>query len=168
MSQENVELHYRCLDAFNRRDLDAFLTLMDDDVEAVPRAGAMEGESSYRRHEGVRRWWKTGHDVFPDWNIEVLAVRDIGDLTVADLFVRGHGGGERRSVGPGDLADGSVAAREVRPVALLRDASRSPRSRGAVGARRSRRFLSLRDTASQSAERHKGGVEIDVRSEAGG
>ena len=93
MSQENVELHHRAIDAFNRRDLDAFLTLMDDDVEVVPRAGAMEGESSYRRHEGVRRWWNTVLDVFPDWNIEVLAVRDLGDLTVADLFVRGHGAG---------------------------------------------------------------------------
>jgi ketosteroid isomerase-like protein len=93
MSQENAELHYRCLDAFNRRDLDAFLTLMDDDVEAVPRASAMEGESSYRRHEGLRRWWNNVLDVIPDWNIEVLAVRDLGDLTVADLFVHGHGAG---------------------------------------------------------------------------
>ena len=93
MSQENVELTRQAFDAFNRRDLDAFLTLMDDDVEVVPRAGAMEGESSYRRHEGVRRWWNTVLDVFPDWNIEVLAVGDLGDLTVADLFVRGHGAG---------------------------------------------------------------------------
>jgi hypothetical protein len=27
MSQENVELHYRCVDAINRRDLGAFLAL---------------------------------------------------------------------------------------------------------------------------------------------
>ena len=66
MSQENVEIHQEAIDAFNRRDLDAFLTLMDDDVEVVPRAGAMEGESSYRRHEGVRRWWNNVLDVIPD------------------------------------------------------------------------------------------------------
>jgi len=36
MSQENVELHYRSIDAVNRRDLAAFLALMDRDVEAVP------------------------------------------------------------------------------------------------------------------------------------
>jgi ketosteroid isomerase-like protein len=35
MSQENVELANRCYDAINRRDLDALLALMDDDVEAV-------------------------------------------------------------------------------------------------------------------------------------
>ena len=54
---------------------------------------AMEGESSYRGHDGVRRWWKNLLDVFPDWNIEVLEVRDLGDVTVADLRVRGHGAG---------------------------------------------------------------------------
>src|ERR1044071_5487243 len=40
-----------------------------------------------------------------------------------------------------------MAAREVRLVAHLRDAGRSPPSRGAFGARRSRRLLNLRDTA---------------------
>ena len=76
MSQENVELHYRCLDAFNRRDLDAFLALMDDDVEVVPRIGAVEGERTYRGHDGVRLWWNNLLDVFPDWNAEVVEMRD--------------------------------------------------------------------------------------------
>ena len=62
MSQENVELFYRAMDAFNRRDLDALLALMDDDVELVPRQVALEGESSFRRHDGVRRWWDTVFD----------------------------------------------------------------------------------------------------------
>ena len=92
MSQENVELVHRAVDAFNRRDLDAFLALMDDDVEVVPRAAAMEGET-YHGHDGVRRWWKDLLDVFPDFTIEVVEVRDLGDLTVAALRVRGHGAG---------------------------------------------------------------------------
>jgi hypothetical protein len=33
MSQENVELHYQVIDAFNRRDLGAYLALMDSEVE---------------------------------------------------------------------------------------------------------------------------------------
>jgi ketosteroid isomerase-like protein len=32
MSQENVELARQAFEAFNRRDLDAYLTLMDNDV----------------------------------------------------------------------------------------------------------------------------------------
>ena len=89
MSQENVELHYRALDAMNRRDLGAFLALMDDDVEAVPRIVAMEG--SLHGHDGIRNWWENWFEVFPDYDINVLEVRDLGDVTVAALRALGHG-----------------------------------------------------------------------------
>ena len=60
MSQENVELIHRSVDAFNRRDLDAYLALMDEDVEAIPRVAAMEGGVSRPRRnpslvEGLAR-----------------------------------------------------------------------------------------------------------------
>ena len=42
MSRENVELVHRAFDAFNRRDWDAFLGLMDPDVEALAFLAAME------------------------------------------------------------------------------------------------------------------------------
>jgi len=102
MSQENVKLFWRAVDAFNGRNLGAYLALMDDDVEFVPRQGAMEGESSYRRHDGVRRWWNSLFDVFPDYRInEVVQVRDLGDLTFATIRLRGHGAG---SAAPTDQA----------------------------------------------------------------
>jgi len=53
MSQENVELFKRALEAINRRDLGALLRLMDDDVEAVSLLVAMEGGSGPGR--GARR-----------------------------------------------------------------------------------------------------------------
>jgi ketosteroid isomerase-like protein len=91
MSQENVELHHRCIDAFNRRDLNALLALMDDDVEAVSRLVAIEG--TLKGHDGIRRWWKSWFDVWPDYNIEVVEVRDLGDGTLATLHALGHGAG---------------------------------------------------------------------------
>lgn len=91
MSQENVELTYRTYEAINRRDLDALLALMDDEVEAVPRVAAVEG--SYRGHDGIRRWWESLLVVFPDFTIEVVEVHDLGDLTLATLRNRGHGAG---------------------------------------------------------------------------
>ena len=57
MSEENVQLAYRVADAFNRRDWDAFLALMDDEIEVESRLVAMEG--GYHGHEGLRRWWTT-------------------------------------------------------------------------------------------------------------
>ena len=88
MSQENVELAYRTYDAVNRRDLDALLALMDDDVEAGSRLVHVEG--AYHGHDGVRRWWENVFAVWPDYSIEVLEMRDVGDLTIAALHTRGH------------------------------------------------------------------------------
>jgi hypothetical protein len=42
MSQENVELAHRSVDAINRRDLDAYLSLMDVDIAAISRLAAIE------------------------------------------------------------------------------------------------------------------------------
>ena len=89
MSRENVELYRRATQAFNDRDLDAFLALMDADVEAVPRIGAVEGD--YHGHDGMRRWWESVRSTFPDFHAEVVEVRDLGDVTLAELRNRGHG-----------------------------------------------------------------------------
>ena len=99
MSQENVELMHRAFDALNRHDLDAFLSLMDDDVEIIPRMSAIEGESGYSGHEGLRRWWSGLLDVFPDYSAELVEVRDCGDMTFATFQARGHGAG---SAAPAD------------------------------------------------------------------
>jgi ketosteroid isomerase-like protein len=91
MSQENVELYRRATQASNDGDLDAFLALMDADVEAVPRLAPMEG--GYHGHDGVRRWWDSLREAFPDFRTEVVEVRDLGDLTLAELRNRGRGAG---------------------------------------------------------------------------
>jgi ketosteroid isomerase-like protein len=89
MSQEHVELARQAFDAFNRRDLGAYLALMDADVEAGSLLVALEGD--YRGHAGIRRWWSSLHAVVPDYTGEVVEVRDLGDLTLVRLRTRGHG-----------------------------------------------------------------------------
>ena len=91
VSESNVDLHHRSIDAVNRRDLEAFLALSDPDVEVVSRIVAVEG--GLRGHDGVRRWWKSWFESFPDYTIEVLAVRDLGDVTIATMRAVGHGAG---------------------------------------------------------------------------
>lgn len=89
MSRENVELHHRGLEAFNRRDLDAFVALTHADVRTVTFLAAIEGD--FRGHDGVRRWLTTLIGAFPDFALEVVEMRDLGDVTVARLRNRGHG-----------------------------------------------------------------------------
>ena len=84
-----MELAHRSVDAFNRRDLDALLALMDEDVEGVPPLASMEG--NYHGHAGIRRWWESLFEDLPDFAIEVVEVRDPGDLTVAVVRNRAHG-----------------------------------------------------------------------------
>jgi ketosteroid isomerase-like protein len=93
MSEENVELTYRALDAFNRRDLAGYLALIDPDVDFTPYEVAVQGGSPYRGHEGVRSWWEDTFDVLPDVRSEVEEVRDLGDITLVCGRLRGQGVG---------------------------------------------------------------------------
>ena len=84
--RNNVELARRAYDAVNRRDIDAFLCLMDADVELL---AAMEG--TYRGHDGVRRWWDDLLQTIPNLTIEIGEVRTLEDVTVTALRFRGRG-----------------------------------------------------------------------------
>ena len=92
MSEQNVELYRRGIEAFNQRDLEAFLALADPDVVGISRVLAIEAES-YRGHDGTREWWNDLLGVFPDFRIEVVWVRDAGNLTVSELRNSAHGEG---------------------------------------------------------------------------
>jgi ketosteroid isomerase-like protein len=89
MSQENVGMVYQAIDAFNRRDLDGFLALMDPDVEFTPYEVAVQGGRPYRGHDGVRTWWEESFAVLPDLRAEIDEVRDGGDrVSCAGAFAR--------------------------------------------------------------------------------
>jgi hypothetical protein len=91
MSQENVDRALELLDAFNRRDLDAFVALADDGIEVESRLVAMEG--GYHGHEGLRTWWGDFLGAFPDYNLELEELRDLGDVTLGHMRGWGHGAG---------------------------------------------------------------------------
>ncbi len=92
MSQENVARYRQGIDAFNRRDLDAFLALADPRVIGISRVLAIEG-GTYEGHDGTREWWNGLLGVFPDFRIEIVWVRDAGNLTVSELRNQAHGEG---------------------------------------------------------------------------
>ena len=91
MSQENVEIIRGAHGAFNRRDLDAFLEFVDPEVEFITRFANLEGHPQYHGHDGIREWWQDLLAIFPDFNSEVLEVRDSGDRGITALRLRGHG-----------------------------------------------------------------------------
>ena len=48
-------------------------------------------EGNYQGHAGIRRWWESLFQGLPDFTIEVVELRDLGDLTVSVLRFRAHG-----------------------------------------------------------------------------
>ena len=99
MSEENVELAHQAYHAFNRRDLASLLALIDADAEAVPRLAAMEGV--FQGHEGIRRWWAHLLAAWPDYQVEIVEVRDLGQITLGNVEVAGH------------AADSGIAVRQT-------------------------------------------------------
>ena len=89
MPDSNVDLTHRAFDTFNRRDWEAFVELMDADVVAETRLVAMTG--GHRGHDGLRRWWDDLLSVVPDYTLNVLEVRDLGEATLSHILGRGHG-----------------------------------------------------------------------------
>jgi hypothetical protein len=90
MSQENVARFYRAVEAVRRRDLDAYLAVLDADVDIAP-LGAIR--PSYHGHDGVRRWWEDLFAVAPDFSLDIDEVRDLEESLLVALRVHGHGRG---------------------------------------------------------------------------
>lgn len=91
MSQENVDVVRSTFEAFQRRDLDAFLGCLDPDVEY--RSLVLEVEGTYRGHEGMRRWWDGLLAVFPDWNPQIVDSHEVGQGVVSRVRAEGRGTG---------------------------------------------------------------------------
>jgi ketosteroid isomerase-like protein len=91
MSDENVQAVLGTFEAFEARDLDAFLSYMDPAVEF--RSLVLEVEGAYHGHDGIRSWWDTVLGVFPDWSPKVEEARDLGDGVVVRVRAEGSGTG---------------------------------------------------------------------------
>ena len=87
MSQANVEVVQAALEASQRDDFDAFLSVIDPAIEWQPVLERLvEGaESAYRGHEGMRRFWNLYRTELEDFEVEAQELRDVGDDRVVLL-----------------------------------------------------------------------------------
>jgi ketosteroid isomerase-like protein len=93
MSRENIEAIKRGVEAYNRRDVDAFLEIHDPDVEWHPALQPMLGGEAtvYRGHEGVREAIRDLDEAFAEHQIVIADIRDLGDQVVAIGHAHGRG-----------------------------------------------------------------------------
>jgi ketosteroid isomerase-like protein len=91
MSQENVEIAKRNVEAFNRLDVDGFVESATPDFEWFPvGAGALEG-GSFLGREGVEKYFGELRGTWEEIRLAAEEFRDLGDCTLFLGRLEGRG-----------------------------------------------------------------------------
>ena len=91
MSEENVELHRRLIDAYNASDTETFIALCDPQIE-LQSTVTVPGGAVYRGHVGVRRWHRDLEDGWGDeLRVEPDVYFELGEHTISFHVLHGRG-----------------------------------------------------------------------------
>jgi ketosteroid isomerase-like protein len=92
MSEENVEIVRRWIDAGNRADLDGWLSGFAPDAE-WHTSGRFADRGVYRGRGGLTRYWTELQEDIEELTLSVSEIRAIGDkvFVAATLMGRGRG-----------------------------------------------------------------------------
>jgi len=120
MSQENVEIVRRLLDAFTRQDAQAVVELWTDDGEWRPAfigGGLLEG-AVFRGRDGATEFVELQAETWESVAAVPVDLRDLGDTVLAEVHLSavGRGSGapvERVTWNVFELRDGKAAAGTV-------------------------------------------------------
>jgi ketosteroid isomerase-like protein len=92
MSEENVEIVRRALEAYDREGLDGYLRYLDPEIEWTTTDAWIE-RATYRGHAGVRRYLGTIEEEFENVRVEPVEVIDAGEQVVSSVRISGRGKG---------------------------------------------------------------------------
>lgn len=94
MSEENVAIVKRSIDAVNRRDLDAYAALITPDFELIPAMTGFTGVS-FRGREGFGRYLEELGDTWEEFQVVAEELRDLDAMVLVfmRLEARGRGSG---------------------------------------------------------------------------
>ena len=88
--ETNVDRHRRAVEAYNARDIEALIPLLDREIEFHSTFAAAFG-AVYRGHDGVRRWHHDIEEAWAETRLEPEAYFDLEDRTLAYFVYRGRG-----------------------------------------------------------------------------
>ena len=94
MSQANVEITKRVIDAFNRRDVDAVSDLCTPDC--LVSSQLLDATADFQEREGLERFYAMLDESWDDFQSVAQEYRDLGDRVLA--LGRNHGRGKGSSV----------------------------------------------------------------------
>jgi ketosteroid isomerase-like protein len=91
VSHEHLKIAERAMDAFNRRDLDAFTHSMTTDIEWLPAMERGLDGSGYRGHQGVAAYSANLEATWEELRFRAQEYRDLGDQVLALGRIEGRG-----------------------------------------------------------------------------
>jgi ketosteroid isomerase-like protein len=94
VSEQNVELFRRLVDAYSARDVEAFIAYCDPEIE-FHAAWSVPGGTVYHGHDGLRKWHRDLEDAWEEIRAEPDAFYDLGEQTLvfSTLHARGRQSG---------------------------------------------------------------------------
>lgn len=90
MSEENLELVRRAIEAYGREGLDGVLGYYDPEIEWTSTGDYIE-RATYRGHDGLRRYLGTMEEEFKDLRIEPVELIDAGEQVISSVRFTGRG-----------------------------------------------------------------------------
>ena len=95
MSEENVEVVRRALEAFSQGDLEAIFAACDPEIELQVSDAYFDAPRTYHGHEGIRELFAAQAEVFDPFRLEPEELLDAGDR----VLVIARAGGLARASG---------------------------------------------------------------------
>lgn len=89
MSEENVAIVRRTIEAFNREGVEAALAYMDPAIEWVVPPDWLE-DSPYNGHDGIRKIASLWDENFDEYRLDLERALDAGDHVVALVIQHGR------------------------------------------------------------------------------
>jgi ketosteroid isomerase-like protein len=89
MSEENVEIVRRAIEAYGHEGLDGTLRFYDPEIEWTSTGDYIEAANS--GHDGLRRYLGTMEDEFEDLRIEPVELIDAGERVISSVRFTGRG-----------------------------------------------------------------------------
>ena len=90
MSEENVEIVRRAIEAYRREGLDGVLRYYDPEIEWTSTGDYIE-RATYRGHEGLRRYLGSMEGEFDDLRVEPVELIDAGERVISSVRFTGRG-----------------------------------------------------------------------------
>jgi ketosteroid isomerase-like protein len=95
VQQTKTQLAYLVFDAFNRRDIDAAIAMVDEEVQFFAPTGEMANDGKpYLGHVGMRKYYEDVAAVWQELEVTPSEIREVDDavLVLGRVYGRAEGG----------------------------------------------------------------------------